>query len=149
MCMIISLAMPLDRARPCFMIIVTIFGCMSVIAFVGIWSYLITSGPFPEHMILADDHYTWLPQGDYHFSYLFLAGVIMMSIYFVPIVFRPIDFLENFSSYLIGLLAYLTMIPLFANVFSIYAMANLHDISWGNRPATAATAGTEAFTSDA
>lgn len=40
------------------------------------------------------------------------------------------------------------MIPLFANIFSIYAMSNLHDISWGNRPATT-NGGTEAFTSNA
>ena len=60
----------------------------------------------------------------------------MLTIYLVPMLFRPIDFLENFSGYMLGLLTYLVMIPLFTNIFSIYAMSNLHDISWGNRPAT-------------
>jgi hypothetical protein len=62
---------------------------------------------------------------------------------------RPIDFLENFRGYVIGLACYLMLIPMFVNVFSIYAMANLHDISWGNRPSTQATTGTEAFSSKA
>ena len=73
-----------------------------------------------------------------------LAGVIMLAIYTVPFILRPIDFLENFKGYTVGLIAYLVLIPMFTNVFSIYAMANLHDISWGNRP-TGQTAGTEAF----
>ena len=71
----------------------------------------------------------------------------MLCIYLIPILFRPIDFLENFKGYMIGLIAYLVMIPLFANIFSIYAMSNLHDISWGNRPSEAS--GTEAFTAKA
>ena len=79
----------------------------------------------------------------YFFSPLVLAGVIMLSVYLVPIIMRPIDFLENFRGYVVGLLAYLCLIPMFTNVFQIYAMSNLHDISWGNRPTT--TTGTEAF----
>ena len=53
----------------------------------------------------------------YYFSPLVLAGVIMLSVYLVPIVMRPIDFLENFRGYVIGLIAYLMLIPMFTNVF--------------------------------
>ena len=60
----------------------------------------------------------------------------MLSVYLVPILFRPLDVLKNFAGYTVGLLTYLTLIPMFSNVFSIYAFSNLHDISWGNRPAT-------------
>ena len=35
--------------------------------------------------------------------------------------------------------------PMFTNVFQIYAMCNMHDVSWGNRPSST---GTEAFTGD-
>lgn len=34
------------------------------------------------------------------------------------------------------------MMPVFINIFQIYAMCNLHDVSWGNRPAST---GQEAF----
>ena len=34
---------------------------------------------------------------------------------------------------------------MFTNVFQIYAMCNLHDVSWGNRPADT---GTSAFTAN-
>ena len=54
-----------------------------------------------------------------------------------------IDFFKNFMSYIIGLVCYLLLIPMFSNVFTIYSMSNLHDISWGNRPKTT---GQEAFT---
>ena len=68
----------------------------------------------------------------------------MLAVYIVPFILRPIDFLENFRGYVLGLVSYLILIPMFTNIFSIYAMSNLHDISWGNRPSTAS--GTEAFT---
>ena len=71
----------------------------------------------------------------------------MLLIYLVPFILRPIDFLENFKGYTVGLISYLILIPMFANIFSIYSMANLHDISWGNRPTTGTT-GTEAFSVD-
>ena len=72
----------------------------------------------------------------------------MLAIYVVPFLLRPVDFLENFKGYTVGLISYLILIPMFTNIFSIYAMANLHDISWGNRPTTQAS-GTEAFSAKA
>ena len=88
--------------------------------------------------------YVWTGVDNYPFSYLVLAGTIMLSIYLVPMILRPIDFLNNFKGYIVGLIAYLLLIPMFSNIFSIYSMCNLHDISWGNRPTTE-TNGTEAF----
>lgn len=71
----------------------------------------------------------------------------MLSIYLVPIVMRPVDFLGNMGGYLIGLVSYIMLIPMFVNVFSIYSFSNLHDVSWGNRPTTSGT-GTEAFSAN-
>ena len=39
------------------------------------------------------------------------------------------------------------MMPTYVNIMSIYAMSNLHDISWGNRPSVAG--GVNAFSQDA
>ena len=36
--------------------------------------------------------------------------------------------------FMFGMLTMLYLAPTFINVFVIYAIANLHDISWGNRP---------------
>lgn len=83
----------------------------------------------------------------YNFSYLVLAGVIMLSIYIVPMVMRPMDFLGNLGGYTVGLFSYILLIPMFVNVFSIYSFSNLHDVSWGNRPTTTGT-GTEAFSAN-
>lgn len=68
----------------------------------------------------------------------------MMAVFILPILLRPLDFLKNFGHYMIGLLSYLFMMPTFINVMQIYAMSNLHDISWGNRPTQAGGQGVEA-----
>ena len=78
-----------------------------------------------------------------YFSTLCLAGTIMLTIYVLPMVMRPLDFLSNFKSYSLGFMSYMMMMPIFTNVFQIYAMCNLHDVSWGNRPTST---GQEAFT---
>lgn len=52
---------------------------------------------------------------------------------------RPLDYLKNFMNYTIGLISYLFMMPTFINIMQIYAMCNLHDISWGNRPTQGST----------
>ena len=59
----------------------------------------------------------------------------MLGSYIIPILFRPLDFLENFLTYVVGLSVYLFMIPSFTMIMQVYAFCNLHDISWGNRPA--------------
>ena len=148
MCLIISLALPLDRAKPCFVIAITLFGGIKIAAIVGMMFYLSAAGFMPEHMTFDPYSWTWTMEGDHHFSWLVLAGVIMLAVYTIPFLLRPIDFLENFKGYTLGLMAYLLLIPMFTNIFTIYAMCNLHDLSWGNRPTTA-TLGTELVASKA
>ena len=58
----------------------------------------------------------------------------MVLVYLLPFVMRPLDFLANFKHYFFGFLAYMLMLPVFTNLFQVYAMCNLHDVSWGNRP---------------
>ena len=67
----------------------------------------------------------------------------MLSMYITPFLMRPIDAIQNWKPYCLGFLAYLLMMPVFTNIFMIYAMCNLHDVSWGNRPSST---GQEAFT---
>lgn len=85
-----------------------------------------------------------------HFQVLTLCGYVMISVYFLPFIFRPIDALKNFQGYVVGMISYILLLPTFINIMQIYAMCNLHDISWGNRPsAAAANTGTNAFSDDA
>ena len=69
----------------------------------------------------------------------------MLSVYLLPFLLRPIDFLTNFKKYTLGFVSFMLLMPMITNVFQIYAMCNLHDISWGNRPTTT---GTETFTAN-
>lgn len=77
------------------------------------------------------------PKPIVHFHILLASTFIMLFIYIIPMILRPLDFLKNFSSYLVGLVTYFFMMPIFITCMTIYSMCNLHDISWGNRPAVA------------
>ena len=144
MVILLSLAMPLEKAKSWFYIVTTTFGMLTMFSIVGICVYLEKSGLYPPEKKYnpSTDDFDIVPD-TYFFSYLVLAGIIMLSIYVVPMVMRPIDFLSNFTGYIVGLITYMLLIPMYINVFSIYAFSNLHDISWGNRPTTEGT-GTEA-----
>ena len=95
-----------------------------------------------EELVFNPATDTYEPNGVTHFSWLVLAGIIMLSVYLIPIIFRPLDFAQNIFKYIVGFVSYFLMMPMFLNVFTIYAMCNLHDVSWGNRPTST---GTEAF----
>jgi cellulose synthase/poly-beta-1,6-N-acetylglucosamine synthase-like glycosyltransferase len=75
---------------------------------------------------------------------LSVGGVIILSIYLIPFILRPLDFLKNMRLYFQGFIAYFLMLPVYLNIMQVYSMSNLHDVSWGNRP-SAANAGTEAL----
>merc|ERR1712003_422305 len=53
---------------------------------------------------------------DTYFSTLCLAGIIMLSIYLLPMVMRPLDFIMNFKEYTMGFISYMLMMPVFTNV---------------------------------
>ena len=59
----------------------------------------------------------------------------MTSVYLIPILLRPIDFVQNIAKYIFGMLSYIFLMPTYSNVIQLYSMCNLHDVSWGNRPA--------------
>ena len=76
------------------------------------------------------------PSGSYEFDVLSFTGIVMLCVFIIPILSRPIDFLANAGKYIVGLISYILLMPMFTNVFQLYAMTNLHDVSWGNRPST-------------
>lgn len=61
MCLILSLALPLDRAKPCFIIATTLFGLLTISAIVGMMFYLTAAGFMPEHMTFDKYAWTWVP----------------------------------------------------------------------------------------
>lgn len=47
MSLILSLALPLDRAKPCFIITTVVFGLLSIMTIVGMVFYLAAAGFYP------------------------------------------------------------------------------------------------------
>jgi len=137
----VSISMPIDRAMGYFRVVSIVMAILMLSSIAGITYFLAERGFFPHvatcvvdtanpgsnQCIFADDPETY-------FSLLCLAGVIMLSVYLLPCVMRPLDYLSNFKNYTLGFISYMLMMPVFTNVFQIYAMCNLHDVSWGNRP---------------
>lgn len=144
MCIIISLTTPVDKGVSYFKFLMVAFGLLLVTTMTGIIVYLVSTTMFPEEKEYNIDTKKWVGTGKHNFSVLVLTGTIMMSVYLLPMILRPLDFLKNFRLYMIGVLSYIFMMPTFINVMAIYSMCNLHDISWGNRPANVNGQGIEA-----
>ena len=137
-----------------FRFVAIVFGFLTLLTIVGICIFLAERGLIVDETICVRDNpdnanscamvnYPLAPAEPYtFFSLLTLAGIIMLSIYCMPIIMRPLDFLTNFKNYTAGFISYMLMMPVFTNVLQIYAMCNLHDVSWGNRPTST---GAEAF----
>ena len=154
----ISMGAPIDQAMSYFKAIAFLFSVMTLSSIVGIAFVLIGEGFYPPVKEYLESRnadgelngdWSWVTKEDEgpYFSWLTLAGTVMLSVYLVPIVLRPLDFYYNMSKYLVGMMAYFMLLPIYINVMQVYAMSNLHDLSWGNRPS--ATAGTDAISANA
>jgi len=51
-----------------------------------------------------------------YLSKLTLASIIMLSIYILPMLMRPKDFLDNLRGYVMGLITYLVILPMFVAI---------------------------------
>ena len=62
MSLILSLALPLDRAKPCFIITTVVFGLLSIMTIVGMIFYLAAATFYPYEMVRDD--YVWTKTGN-------------------------------------------------------------------------------------
>ncbi len=146
MALIISLTTTVDRGIGIFVFLMVLFGTLLLLTMAGIIMYLIKTGLYPEVEHYDPEHNPWpywKGTGEHKFSVMVLSGIIMCLVFNIPAILRPLDYLSNWRNYTLGLWSYLFMMPTFINTMQIYAMCNLHDISWGNRPTTQ---GVEAIT---
>lgn len=122
------------------------FSVATLSTFLGIAYLEFSTGLNPQMQIYDQQSKAWYPCYEApvdgkapvpitHFHVLLISTCVMLAIYFIPMLLRPIDFALNFPKYIIGWITYMFMMPIFVTVMNIYAMCNLHDISWGNRPA--------------
>lgn len=145
--LIVSLTLPVDKGVGYFRVAVVVLSVMSLLTVIGIIYFSTQSAWYLQEEIWDPTKQEWVPypydNPNYTFNYLLLAAIIMLGTYLLPIILRPVDFVKNIGRYTFGLISYLLLIPMYLNVFTIYAICNLHDVSWGNRPTGT---GTEAFT---
>jgi cellulose synthase/poly-beta-1,6-N-acetylglucosamine synthase-like glycosyltransferase len=148
----VSIALPIDRAMPYFHFVCVVMSILVLFSLAGICYYLSVQTFYTPAYVEntnpnTKDTYPYVeanPPYDY-FNVLTLAGVIMLVVYILPFLMRPLDFLKNAKKYIVGFISYMLLMPMFTNIFQVYAMCNLHDISWGNRPTST---GTETYTAN-
>ena len=114
---LISIASPIDRAIEKFKIIGAVLSVFTLISIFGIAIFLAQTGFYPAEMQYDRDNKVWEPTGNpAHFSVLTLAGTVMLSIYLVPVLLRPIDFAFNAKEYICGFFSYLLLLPMYTNL---------------------------------
>ena len=93
---LISIAAPIDGAIPYFRVVAGIFSVLTIISVVGIASFLTETGFLPPVKEYDPETQQWTDLTEPpHFCLLTLSGVVMLAIYFVPILLRPKDFFFN------------------------------------------------------
>ena len=117
--------------------LVSFLGVAMLIAHVGTVGKPHKNIRFDTTCQLKNDDGEWErdPDNNPAFLYQSVAGIIVLSMVLTPMVMRPLDFVKNFNNYMWGLVAYMLLMPFFNTVLQVYAYTNLHDVSWGNRPA--------------
>ena len=147
---IVSLAGPIDRAMFYFKTS-SVFFSLATLSTIGGIAYLeLNAGLWPQMQIYDTEAKAWYPCYDgpvpgqdpvpiTHFHVLLISTIIMLIVYVTPMLVRPVDFIQNAHKYIVGLFTYFLMMPVFITCMTVYSWCNLHDISWGNRPAVADT----------
>ena len=83
-------------------------------------------------VILAAAYYKLIIQGILTETSI-VTAVYLASYVIPPMLYDWRNFWAHPVDQLIGLIAYFLTIPMYQIVFQLFAYANLHDVSWGNR----------------
>lgn len=68
-------------------------------------------------------------------NFYILQFFLMWMVLLCPFIYKPIDAIQNFSKYILGLPIYYLSYYWWYVIITIYSMCNLDDVTWGNRPA--------------
>ena len=90
---LVSLSVPINRAMIYFRIVAFTFSILTMTSLFGMIAFVISSGLFPEEKTWNPTTESFDPTGRNPFSYLTLSGYLMIGMFFVPMILRPIDFL--------------------------------------------------------
>ena len=138
---IVTIALPIDRSIGKIKFFSVIISILMNLTLLGVTYVLVRHGFYPPVTTCIEDkqnpgscEFQVNPDGETYFSTLCLAGVISLLMFLLPMVMRPLDFLYNFKLYTLGFVSYIAMMPVITIMFQIYAVCNLHDVTWGNRP---------------
>lgn len=119
--LLFSLAKPIEKSRVSYTVISILFSCLMFFAFLSSIIYFLTEG--------VKSYWGWL------------FMLILISYYSFPPLLRAKNLGCNFLRYVCGTLILTMMTPVYVNIVLPYSMANLHDVSWGNRDSGTTSSG--------
>jgi chitin synthase len=108
---LMSITKPIEKSTAAYTLMVILFGIFVFIS------------------LSFGVRYFWTEQRGEVVGYL-MMGTLLGS-YLVPIILNCTRL--NPIKYFVGVFILIFLSPMYINIFIIYSMANLHDISWGNR----------------
>ena len=111
MFIIMSISKPIEKSKIAYTWMVLIFGFFIFVS------------------IGFGFQYFWEQSGNEIIAYMLLAS--LLGSYIIP----PLMNITRITiwKYIVGIPLLIFMAPMYINIFIIYSMSNLHDISWGNR----------------
>ena len=65
-----------------------------------------------------------------------VTAIYLASYVIPPMLYDCKNFWNHLGDQVKGVIAYFLTIPMYQIVFQLFAYANVHDVSWGNREAT-------------
>ena len=139
----LSLSGTLNKFILYFKCAIFILSAFYMSALLGIIYVIYQDGLNPQMQMYSTYNDKWFvcydEQGNEirQFDPVFVCLIIILASLLAPIVFRPVDFVKNIGRYMLGMIMYICMLPLYTTILPIYSICNSHHISWGNRPGTA------------
>ena len=113
----VCLSLPIDRAMTYLKVITFIICTLFLTSLSGICYYMSQEGFYTEEYVYNKHSNKWIPTGQVYLNFLVVAGTVVLLVYFVPFIYRPLDFAYNFVKYIVGFICYMMLLPMFSNVF--------------------------------
>jgi len=118
MLLIVAMGSPVSRSWPFYIIVMFVFQFYTIFTQIGTYKMIMNFGLYNNGTLNV-----------YVFQFL-IQWIGLLC----PFFLKPIDAIVNAKFYLIGLPFYYFSVTWWYVIVTIYSIANIDDVSWGNRP---------------
>jgi len=88
----VCLSLPIDRAMTYLKVFTFIICTLFLASLSGICYYMSQEGFYTEEYVYNTHSHKWIATGQIYLNWLVVAGTVVLLVYFVPFIYRPLDF---------------------------------------------------------